>query len=62
MYKCWKVEYKYADYWWNILFVTLKPSVNLDLTFPVNISNVIKHIWLDIVLNDRPIIAVKMGF
>jgi hypothetical protein len=43
MYKCWKVIYKYADYWWIILIVTLKPSMNLDLTFPLNISNAIKH-------------------
>jgi hypothetical protein len=34
--------------------------------FPVPIqrmeSNVTKHIWLDIAFNDRPIIAVKIGF
>jgi hypothetical protein len=39
------VEYKYANYWWNTLFVISLSSVNLNLTpFPVNISNVIKHI------------------
>jgi hypothetical protein len=34
--------------------------------FPVPIqgmeSNVIKHIWLDIAFNDRPIIIVKIVF
>jgi hypothetical protein len=27
-----------------------------------NVKRVIKHIWLDIAFNDRPIIAVKIGF
>jgi hypothetical protein len=35
---------KYANYWWNMLFVTLKLSVTFNFIWVlVNVSSVIKH-------------------